>query len=144
MSVINPEPELFFRVYRISIKDNNDIEFLLEKEHFSDKRKNSIKLNSTFFNHKTEVDFHEKEVYIRSKIRPNPGLLIPFASVVIIAYLMFTLTNFYWEQHLAMIFIAIYTNYLLFIYLVETAHTKMQNHIYTSLYIRNYAEKLEN
>lgn len=57
---------------------------------------------------------------------------------------MFTLTNFYWEQHLAMILVTLYTNYLLFIYLTETAHTKMQNHIYTNLYIKNYLEYIEN
>lgn len=51
------------------MKKKKDIEFLLEKEPLSEKRKDSIKISLTFFKHDTKVKFFEKEVRIVSKIK---------------------------------------------------------------------------
>lgn len=135
---------LLFKEYPISINDKKDIEFLLEKEPFSDKTKNSIDISTTFFHNKTKVDFYDKQIWIRSKITPNFALIIPFASLLITIYLISKSSNFYWVENIGILFGSAFTSYLLLVHLTESTHTKIQNHIFMNLYNHSFKKHIEN
>ncbi|MDE0536851.1 MULTISPECIES: hypothetical protein [unclassified Tenacibaculum] len=128
-----------YKEYPISIKEKADAEKLLEKDFFSGKRKDTVKISTTFFHNKTKIDFYDEQIWVRQKITPNFALIIPFASLLIIIYLIIKSNNFYVAENIGLLFATIFTNYLLFIHLAETTHTKIQNEIFIHLY--NIAKK---
>jgi len=133
---------LLYREYSISINNKKNIESLLNKEFYSDKTKKTLKISTTFFNNKTIVDFYDKEIWIRSKITANISLIIPFASLIIIIYLILNSSDFNWKYNLGLIFITIFSNYVLLLNLIESTHIKVQNYIFTNLYEHNIKNKV--
>lgn len=136
--------KILYKEYPIPIKERADAEILLEKDFFSGKRKNTIKTSTTFFHNNTKIDFYDNQIMVRQKIKPNFALIIPFASLLIIIYLITKSNNFYIVENIGLLFTTLFTNYLIFIYLVETTHTKIQNEIFINLYYICYEKYLQN
>jgi len=134
------------RVITIPINNKKDIEFLLAKKPLSEKRTESINTGLTFFKEETKVKFLDKEVRIICKLKLNIALLIPFASLLIIITLLFQITDCSWfkSNHFAMLLIAIFTNYLMLIFLIDSAHSKIKSHIFSNMYYYNFKEVSEN
>lgn len=136
--------ELLVKSYYLPINDRSDIEFLLEKEPLSEQRKNSINVKTVFFHNKTTVNINDKGLWVHSKLKPNFALIIPYASLLIIIYLITKSTDFYIAENIGILFATILTNYLLFLYLIESSHNKIQNYIFTNLYQNSYKKYIDN
>lgn len=135
---------LLFKSYHIPMNDRSDIEFLLEKEPLSKKNKNSINVKTHFFHNKITVDINDNGFWVRSKLTPNFALIIPYASLLIIIYLITKSANFYLVETIGILVTTILTNYFLFLYLTESSHNKIQNYIFMNLYKYSYKKYIEN